>query len=164
MYNLKKTKTIKGFTLVEIIVACTIITTTLLFVMSAAAKSIEISNRSLKHIQANFLLEEGAEAVKTIRDAGWSNISERPTGTNHFLTFDNNTNTWNLGTDQTDPIDLFFTRTIVFSDVYRDGGDDISESGSLDENIKKVTIIVSWPAKNEVISKEIIFYLANIFN
>jgi prepilin-type N-terminal cleavage/methylation domain-containing protein len=164
MFNQKTKDMNRGFTLIEILVACTIITTTLLFIMSAATKGIELSSRSLNYVKANYLLEEGAEAVKIVRDQGWSNISEKEIETNYFLTFDNTTNTWNLGTDQTLPLDSIFTRSVVFSNVYRNGDDDISESGTLDENIRKVTVLVSWPAKNEVISKEIIFYLANIFN
>lgn len=164
MFKLLIKKSVKGFTLVEVIIACTIITVTILFLMSAATKSIELSNRMLKDVQANFLLEEGAEAVKTIRDNSWANISGLTLNSNYYLSFDDNNNVWSLTDVPISPIDDVFNRVVSFEEVYRNNEDDIEEGGSLDENIKKVKIMVSWPTKDQTINKELTFYLANIFN
>lgn len=163
----------KGFTLVEVVIACTIITITVLSLMNASGKGIELSGRALKQTQANTLLEEGAEAVKIIRDTNWDTISSLSLDTPYYLFFNTNTNTWSLSDSlatpassiPTYPIDETFSREIVISLVNRDGNDDISESGTnLDSQTKKITVTVSWYSSGTLIEKDLIFYLADIFN
>lgn len=154
----------KGFTLIEVLVACSIMSLITISVMSAATKGIELSSRSLRQVQASLLLEEGAEAVKAIRDNNWSTISNLNVDTNYYLSFDVNTNTWVLLDNPVEVIDGIFTRVVVFSEVYRNNNDDISESGNLDEGSKRVKVTVSWTSSGNLISKNINFYLINIFN
>ena len=163
----------KGFTIVEVIIACAIITITVLSLMSAASKGIELSGRALRQSQANTLLEEGAEAVKTIRDQNWSTISALSLNTPYYLFYNINTNVWSLSNSlstptssiPTYPIDDIFSRQVVFEEVYRDGNDDIQEGGTyLDDSTKKVTISVSFVHSEDEISKDLVFYLADIFN
>lgn len=150
-----------GFTLVEVLVACVIISTTILALMSATSKGIELSTKALRQVEANMLMEEGVEATKSIRDTSWTTISDLTLNTNYYLSF---TNAWALGTTPVSKIDGIFTRTIVFSQVYRDSNDDISSSGTLDTGIKKVIVTVNWQSSGGTSSKNITFYLANIFN
>ena len=151
-----------GFTLVEVLVACVIISTTIIALMSATSKGIDLSTRSLRQVEANMLMEEGVEATKSIRDTSWTTISGLTLNTNYYLSF---TNAWTLSTTQSAQIDGIFTRTIVFSQVYRDSNDDISSSGTPDIGIKKVNVTVNWKSSGGgTNSKNIIFYLANIFN
>lgn len=150
-----------GFSLVEVLVACSIISMITLTVMSAASRGIELSSRALKQVQASMLMEEGVEAVKSVRDANWSNISNLPLG-NSYLSF---SNVWSLSnTNQVEVVDGTFTRTIRLSEVRRDGNDDIASSGTVDPGTKKVTVSVSWNSSGQTISKEINFYLSDIFN
>lgn len=151
-----------GFTIIEVLIACVIISTTTLALMAATSKGIELSTRSLRQVQANMLMEEGVEAVKSIRDTDWTTISNLTLDTNYYLSF--NSNTWTLSTTLVSPIDEIFERAIIFSEVYRDSNDDIAFSGTLDTGIKKVNIIVSWSTSSGTNSKNITFYLANIFN
>lgn len=151
----------KGFVLVEVIIACAIITTITFAVFSSASKGISLSNLALRHIQASYLLEEGAESVKVIRDTSWTTISNLTIGTTYYLSFNTNTNLWSLTTtpNTTDS----FTRKIVFGAVSRNSSDDIATSGTNDPRTKKVTITVSWPSGSGTASKTLIFYLADIF-
>lgn len=151
-----------GFIIIEVLIACLIISITTIALMSSASKGIELSNRSLRQIQANMILEEGVEAVKSIRDNNWTTISNLTLDTNYYLSF--NTNAWTLSTTLPSPINEIFTRAIVLSPVYRDSNDDIASSGTIDTGIKKVSVTVSWFSLGGAISKNIIFYLANIFN
>lgn len=159
--------TIKGFSLVEVLIACAVISISIIALMSASTKGIQLSNEALRQTQANLLLEEGAEAVKSIRDASWTNISSITPNTNYYLTFNTGTNTWSLGTTAVGAIDSIFTRIIVLSGVSRDINDDIVSSGGSydDARTKKVTVTVSWPSiDNSASSKDLSFYISDIFN
>lgn len=168
--NKKKILNIKnsGFTVVEVLIACFIISIMTLALMSAASKGIKLSNRALRQAQASMITEEGVEAVKVIRDADWGNISGLSVDTDYYLSFDTGSNTWSLSTTPSTnpitPIDGKFTRIIIFSDVYRDGNDDIASSGTLDSGVKRVTVNTTWQSSGETVSKSITFYIANIFN
>jgi Tfp pilus assembly protein PilV len=153
----------RGFTLVEVMFACAIITISIFALMTAASKGIELSNLSLRQTQASMLLEEGAEAVKSIRDADWTSISGLTLDTNYYLSYNTTTNVWSLS-QTADTIDSFFTRTVVVSSVNRDINDDITTNGGItDSNTKKVTITITWNAPSGEASKTLVFYIANIF-
>lgn len=154
-----------GFTLVEVLIACAILSLCIIALMTASSKGIQTSSQALRQTQAGFILEEGAEAVKTIRDASWSNISSLTTGTTYYLSFSTSTNTWSLSTTPPPTIDSIFTRNVVLSAVNRDSNDDIASSGTLDARTKKVTVTVSWPiSDNTTSSKTLDFYISDIFN
>ncbi len=105
-----------GFSILEIVVACSIILVSVFSIMSLAQKSVQFSRLSLNQTQASFLLEEGAEAVKSIRDSGWTNISALTSGLTYYLAW--NGNAWSLSTTNDTPTGQF-TRTVVLNDVYR---------------------------------------------
>ena len=170
--GMQKLKNTSGFTIIEIIIASAIISITVFTLMSSAQKGIALSGRALRQVQANVLLEEGAEAVKSIRDNNWATIGDLTLETNYYLFFDTTNNIWSLsgssitpsGSIPIYPIDSIFTRTVVISNVNRDGNDDIADIGTLDDRTKKITIGVSWPEPGETVTKNLVFYLADIFN
>jgi type II secretory pathway pseudopilin PulG len=159
-----KNKKSYGFALVEVMISCAILSTVTIALLSYAQKGLELSNLSLRQTQANYLLEEGGEAVKTIRDANWSNISGLTLDTNYYLSYDTSTNVWSLSATPS-LVDGIFTRKIVFSAVYRDSNDDIVASGgTLDTGTKKVTVTTSWAGGDGAsTSKTLTFYISNIF-
>lgn len=157
----------KGFSLIEVLIASAIISLCLFALVSAASEGYRLSKNTLRQNQANMLLEEGAEAVKSIRDIAWTNISSLTMGATYYLTFDTNSNTWTLGNSPISPIDAIFTRTIVFSNVERSASDDIvSSAGSWDDpGTKKVTITVTWVSySGRTSSKTLSFYMSDIFS
>jgi Tfp pilus assembly protein PilV len=160
MINFRKSY---GFALVELMVACSIIVIAIFSLISATQKGVVLSERAMRQTQASYLLEEGAEAVKSIRDSAWTNISSLTSGTNYYLSYNNSTNVWSLSTTAI-TIDNIFTRTVVISDVSRDSNDDIATSGTNDPKIKLVTISISWVSSGETVSKSMAFYIADIFN
>lgn len=163
LFKNKYKKNISGFALVEVLIACSVLSILSFSLISATNKGINLSNVALRQVQASFLLEEGAEAVKVIRDSSWSNISSLNNNTNYYLNYNTTTNTYSLSTTA-NTIDSFFTRTVVFSGVTRDSNDDISSSGTDDVGTRKVTVTVSWISGGVTLSKSLSFYLANIFN
>ena len=163
-YSKKKNyiKYIQGFSLIEVLIAVSVLGVLAVVLMSSTNKGIILSNQALNEVQAGFLLDEGAEAVKSLRDTNWTNISGVTDNTNYYLSFNNTTNLWSLSVTPS-TIDSF-TRTVVFSPVYRDVNDDIASSGTLDSGTKKVTITTFWSSNGNSISKSIPFYISNIFN
>lgn len=152
----------KGFMIVEVLVAASIIAMSVLAASNVAQKSVNVSRQAFHSTQASFLLEEGAEAVRIYRDNAWSNLSGMISGTEYYPVFSGGT--WTFSTTPS-TVDRF-TRKIVISDVYRDSSSDdiVSSGGVLDSGTKLVTITVSWLQGSNTVNKTISFYLADIFS
>lgn len=149
----------RGFFLIEVVVAASVIAVILLLLLSSIQRSVDVSARSLERTEASYLLEEGAEAVKAIRDTSWSTISGLTVGTTYYLSWSGSA--WSLTTTPS-TIDNY-TRTVVFTNVSRDSNDDIVTSGgTVDTGTKKVTVTVSWSPATGARSEALNMYISNI--
>ena len=159
---INKNKMKKGFMMVEVIIATSIMLIIVMATMSVVTKVISISYRSLHLAQASYLLDEGGEAIRIIRDNSWSNISSSSVDVDYYLVFVGNT--WTLSTTpvQTD----LFTRTVNISPVNRDVslGSIVQNGGNLDIGTKLVKIDVSWQESGQTISKSLSFYISDLFS
>lgn len=174
MINKNKKKLRAGFTLIEVLVACSIISLSMFALMQTAENGIRLSNEALSKSQASLLLEEGAESVKSIRDNSWTTIANLNLNTPYHIFFNTTTKVWVLDTSTTNlsgsipsyPIDNVFDRIITFYSIGRDAtsGDIVAEGGNPDLGTKKVTITVTWNSRKVVNSKSLSFYISNIFN
>lgn len=163
-----------GFTLIEVLIACSIISISIFTLMQTSEKSIQLSGYALDKVQASLLLEEGVEAVKSIRDNSFADIESLSLDTPYYLFFNTSTNVWKLDNSTATslsgyipvyPVDGTFIRTVTISAVERNSDDDIVDSGgTLDTKTKKVTVSVTWDSYDGVVSKDISFYLSDIFN
>jgi Tfp pilus assembly protein PilV len=129
---------------VEVLIAASIITVSILAATMVAQKSIYVSRQAFHTTQASFLLEEGAENARIARDNAWSNV-------------DTLNSSEQIG---------IFTRTVVASSVNRDDTtkDIVSSGGTLDNRTKLITVTVSWSEGNTTISKTLQFYIIDIFH
>jgi type II secretory pathway pseudopilin PulG len=84
--------------------------------------------------------EEGLEGTRMIRNV---NFLELSSGT-HGLQYSGDAWTFSGNSEL---IQDFYTRTITVEDVYRDGSNNISDTGTLDPSTKKITSTVSWTWK-----------------
>lgn len=153
-----------GFTLVEVVVAAAMITIAFVAIAMYYKKVLDVSEDTTRHIQSGFLLEEGLEATKLLRDEGWNaNIGSLSTTTNYYLTW---SGTFWRTTTVPLKVENVFTRTIKFSDVRRDGVDSIAAAGTLDSGTKKVTVSVTWPVKggSGMATDTAETYLTNLFS
>ena len=174
MIYFKNRKLISGFTIIEVLIACSIITISMFALMQTAQKGISLSEYALTKSQASLLLEEGAEAVKSIRDNNWTTIDNISLDTPYYLFFNTSTKVWELnnttttslsGSIPTYPIDGIFRRTVTISSVGRDSNDNIvSSGGTLDPRTKKVVVTVMWSSSGISNTKSLSFYIADIFN
>lgn len=159
MFGNKKNK--GGFGMIEVVVGASIISLVAFSVASVATISTRLSNENANNTKAAFLMEEGVEAVKIMRDASWVNISSLNTTNDYYLTF--NGLNWATTTSNVF-IDGVFERKLRLEGVNRDANQDIVTSGgTLDPDIKKITVSVSWRVRSATTTKSISTYLTNMF-
>jgi len=140
---MKKITKNSGFMIVEVLVAVSIMTVSILVAMAVAQKSVYVSRQAFHATQAAFLLEEGAENARIARDNAWSNVAPL---------------------NSSEQIGIF-TRTVVASSASRDNTTkDISIMGTDDSGTKLITVTVSWPEGGVTITKTLQFYIMNIFS
>jgi len=167
LYGIKPPKFFReGFSLVEVVVAASIVSVALMAILNAYGYLIRAEVGSTKLVKATYLLEEGIEASRYLRDKGWTaNIANLSTTTNYYLYLSTSNGTGDWQATATKQIyDDMFKRTITFGNVYRDNNtQNISPTGVLDTNTRKITVSVSWPGINgATTTKSISTYLTNI--
>jgi Tfp pilus assembly protein PilV len=150
----------KGISLVEVVVGVSLIAISLIGLVGAYNFYFRIALKDTTFIQASFLLEEGLEAARSIRDNDWDSIANLISGNDYGFEYEGNS--WQ-STTTLSSIDGFFYRTFVVSNILRDSNDDISLSGTEDPNTKEITVTVSWFDNNSTTTKSISTYLTKLF-
>lgn len=152
-----------GFSLIEIIIASSIMLLIVVSVFSSYAVAISSSTKNTAYLQSAFLAEEGVEALKNMRDWSFSsNIASLTNGSLYYLEWQNNH--WQATTTGA-LIDSKFDRTFSLQSVSRDGSHDVVTSGgTVDSNTKKVTVNISWREGNSTTTKSMESYVSNIFS
>ncbi len=159
----------KGFSLVEVIVASTIIGVSMVAMINAFGYFIRAEIGNTKLVKATYLLEEGVEATRYLRDKGWTqNIAPLSTTTSYYLALSttNGVATWSATTTR-QIYDGVFERTIVLASVLRENTTkniSTAVSGtSVDTNTRKLTVTVSWPGISGATSTQTISaYITNL--
>ena len=159
-----KSKYSKGMGLIEIIIGTSIISLSMVGLIAAFNLFIDAGLKNTAKIQAVYLLEEGAEAIRYMRDSGWTaNIDSLSKNSKYYLALESSG--WEATTTPV-LIDDMFNRTFKIYDVYRrDSDSDIvastsPDSKTIDQNTVEIWISVVWDDE-EVNSTT---YLTNIFN
>jgi prepilin-type N-terminal cleavage/methylation domain-containing protein len=154
-----------GFSLAEVLVGASIISVALVAILNAYGYLIRAEIGSAKVVKATYLLEEGVEASRYLRDKGWSStIAPLGTTTNYYLylSVSNGIADWQATTTK-QIYDGIFERTVTFGSVYRSSiTQDISSTGVFDSDTRKVTVSVSWPGiSGGTTTKSLSTYLTN---
>ncbi len=138
----------RGVTVVEIIVGAALFTAFLVAISQYYTRAFRISQATTQKIQSGFLLEEGVEAVRSMRDESWGTyIASLTTGTPYYLNW--NGTKW-VTTTSPIVVENLYYRTITVNEVLRDGNDDIiSSGGTTDPGTRKLTVAVAWQNTNE---------------
>jgi len=139
---MEKNNSQKAFALLELLIAGAVIaiafTAIATFLLFSRAATLKSKNTS----EANSLAAEAIEAVRKLRDDGWTaNIVTLTNGTVYYPTV--SANQWTLTTTNPSP-SSYYTTKIVLSAVNRDSNDDIAASGTNDPKSRKVVVSVSW--------------------
>lgn len=158
----------RGVSLVEVLIASAIIMSSVVSIMGVYSGLTSIAIRNTAKVQAGMLLDEGAEALRFMRDVSWStNINPLVNGTTYTLYWDYTVANYGWkATTTRDMIDDQFDRTFVVSSVNRDATtyDIVNSGGTLDTGTRKATISVAWYDGAATSTKSIIMYLYNTYN
>ncbi len=149
--------------MVEILIAATIISLSVISIAVAYGNFVSLSTQNTAKVQAAFLLDEGVEAIKTMRGESWSNLASTTASTTYYFIW--NTDRWRATTTPV-VVDTKFHRTFVVSPVYRDVATfNIlpDTSGTLDAGTKLVDITVAWDEKGSTTTRSTSMYIFNLF-
>lgn len=150
----------KGFGMIEMIVGSAILTVALLSISSFFQTTLLMSGITQSKLQSEYLIEEGIEAIKLMRDTNYTNNLKNLSDGTYYLTWTGVT--W-ATTSVNTYIDGKFERSFDIASVQRDGSSDIG-IGSNDPNTKLVTVHVSWDNKGVTSTQSVATYVMNIFN
>lgn len=155
---------LRGFGLVEVLVAVSIIAITSVSIFNVYTAYLRAELNNVKSVKAAFLMEEGLEVVRLLRDTSWSSyIAPVTASTTQYLNWTGSA--WQFTTTP-QMIDTRYARTVVFTAVYRDANNRIAASGTLDPNTRGFTVAVAWPDDNTALStttKQISSYITNLY-
>ena len=139
-----------GVSLVEVLVAVSVIATLLVTVALGVTQMVVSRATVVSNTVALYLAEEGYEMVRAIRDEDWSDIDTLTIGTTYYI--DVTPTDLSLTTTPV-VIDGQFTRSIVFDEVSRDSDDDIVPNGTpgatTDSNARQVIVTVIGAAAEQ---------------
>src|SRR3989344_1692365 len=158
-----------GFGLLEIVIAASIISAVIFSLSSVFLISQKLETTSSNKIRANFLAEEGLEALRFLRDKSWSaNLAGLLAGANYYFVFATTTSTWSVGAAGSDKIDNLFYRTITLENISRDPSTGDIESAynpaNDDPDTKKFNASVAWQNRGATSTITISTYLSDIFD
>ncbi len=149
----------RGQSILEIILALALFVLVVSGLAVFLLSSFQFNTRSQDFIKAGFLAQEALEAVKSIRDRSWNNLSyeQSAVATSSIWYFVGEGTSENIGK---------FERVISFEDVYRDNNYEIVEASNpnavLDASSTLIRVRVSWSiTENKKDSVEYISYLTN---
>lgn len=160
-FSLKKQS---GFSLIEVIIATSIIGLVSVTVFASFSLVTSYAHKNTATLQAAFLLEEGAENIRILRDFGWTaNIASLTPGISYRFVWDSAASTWKATTTVV-LIDSKFDRTFVLSNINRDGSHNIVTSGGTsDAGSRMATITVSWLDGGATTTRSLATYIFNTF-
>lgn len=152
----------RGFGLIEIVVASAVIAAVVVAIVGALQMYIKMANTSGLYAQAALLTEESSEVLQLFRDKGWTaNIAPLTLNTTYYLYWDGNQY---LATTTIISVQNYFFRTVFFSSVTRDSSDNISTTGTVDPNTRKVTVTILLATTTPSILSKSDFLIHNVYN
>jgi Tfp pilus assembly protein PilV len=150
----------RGVGLIEVVIGIGIFVLIIVSLLGTYRFLVRFSGTTSQTVKANYLLEEGLEVARVLRDANWDTFAGLTSGTPYYLTLSGST--WSTNATPS-VIDGTYYRSITIHDVYRDGNHDIASSGTLDPDTYLVTATIAWSRAGATTTKTMSTYLANLF-
>lgn len=151
--NLQRVK--RGFSVVEVILAIGIFALFSTGITYLSIDTLQGDEKIEENSKALMYAQEGLEAARQMRDKNYLQLSEG----DHGLQIQNNV--WSF-VQAPEDIDGYYSRTVTVDDVLRDADGNISDTGTLDSDIKKVTSKIEWLHRGLIPKNvELTTYLSN---
>lgn len=158
----------RGFTLVEAVMAITVFALGIVSVASLGSIAKSTSDLGKDTVVASNYLQEGLEAMRSLRDASWSNVGTD--GNYRLVSQGASYPAWQLSSG-TEAVDKF-TRTVQIASVSREdtdssgtitSGDKMVPNGGVfnDPDTKKITVTLTWKSGSRTVTKTLTEYLTN---
>lgn len=151
---IRKRGSSSGTGLIEVLVSTSILTLVLMATAATIMLFMKTQQNHTERLQAGYLLEEAFEAVRYLRDSGWTlNLAPLAIDTPYYLVV---ATTSVMATTTPTRIDDFFTRTATFSEVYRRNSDDdivaadYGGAKTVDPDARRVLYRIEWGTKPTV--------------
>ncbi len=154
----------RGFALVEILVAIAAVGIVVLSIVQITQLFLRVARLSSQRVEAIFLLQEGAEGIRFLRDTSWhDHIDTMTTGTPYYLLF--TSGTYSVTANEPALVNGVFQRTITLFDVFRDDTTDdiVQTDGVLSTSTKRIEINVSWKTGAVTTTENMELFLGDIF-
>lgn len=148
----------QGFSILEAIIAIALFMLVATAVVGIFVVGSQGSKQGIEYVVAAGYLQEGTEAVRSIRNRDFAEITAG--------TYGLDTGSGYYEFDGTSDVLDEYTRTITIEDVERDGSNNIVASGGTDDpNTKRVTVNITWETltgKNQNVDH--VFYIHNFIS
>lgn len=149
----------QGLGIIEIMVVVGVVVFGFTAILELFRLNIQSSMTSRENLQAHALLAEAVEATRSVRDAGWSNLSSLIPQVDYYPIISGGA--WALQTINPGPVNGF-SRRIVLEQARRDANSDIVTSGgTVDPDTFKVSAYIEWQSGGSAKTKNIVTYLTN---
>lgn len=135
----------RGNSLVEVVIGAAILSTVSLAFFGTLSVLAGFHQKDMLSIKGSLLAEEGLEALRSIKGAGWANLSSIPTGQTRYLSLA--PSSWGATTTP-EVVDGLFYRSFRLSQARRNSSDDIvSSGGTIDPGTLLADVSVAWKWK-----------------
>lgn len=134
----------RGVAAVEVVIGVSIAALVLIFATNALVLFLNAGRTASEKVKAIYLVEDGLELLRFVRDDSWNSISSLSVNATHYLQVTPSTVTVTSAPQLIDG----YTRSFRISNVYRNASDDIVASttpgSTADQSAKYVTMTVTW--------------------
>ena len=159
----QKKESSRGMGVIEVIVVIAVVAGSFFAISQLSSVYIAYSSNKIDTDNAINLAAEGIEGLRALRDSSWTNnIANKTIGATYYLTISGSN--WSITNTDPGAINGVYSRTILFSRVYRDLNDNIASAGTEDTNIIKATVSVSWMESTGLQNVSLDTYLSNFRN
>lgn len=142
-----------GVTLIEVIVGIGIVAVTLVAIGFGVNAYVDARRELITETKSTYLIEEGYEIIRAIRDNDWNTIEALTTGSTYYLAV--STTTLAVSTTP-EIIDSTYRRSFIVRAVYRNASSDIvpsSTSGAtVDAGSRQIDVSVAGPTGTTTLS------------
>jgi len=155
----KNHKSQKGISVIEVIVALSIIFVSFFSFLALAQYSLKFQDQSESKLEAINIAAETIEATRSVRNEDWNNFSSLSLDIPYYPVI--SSNKWTLSSTDPGSINGVYDRWVIIEKVYRDANDNISSSGTEDNQTKKITAFVEWNDRGQTKQINLVTYLTN---